>query len=804
MSKQPSFSSSATSSSLGPRFDSGIQQSVDRFSGSTESKGAGWEIPYNELKFGTFLGQGTYGRVYTGIYRGIKVAIKVYNLRNTLPNKQQMEVLKEAGLMARLPKSPCLIGLHGISFDQNYCLVMEYAEGGTLHARLEASGELTLPQQMRWAIQISHGLNQLHSLNILHRDLTSRNILLNNREEAKVGDFGLSIIKSTSASHEKISSAMGTAGTLPWMAPELHNGESNSKKTDVYSLGVVLWEIVSRKMPYEGLMMSQMISMAVQGKRDPLPTSCPEIFRLMIMACYHLDAKQRPTAEQVGNQFETALRSLESLPSSLSPKGSDLKNIRSSVKNLNISKKIKAIYVEAKKDKNLLSFTSTVARQTPSPSPFLQDSSLMTVLPSSQQHQSDAKLLDQSSALILQKKDESFSYNPFAFTPRSIDLQHVEKAGNLLRLVTEGEQEYAENLIFKNPELLLISGCVTDLSERTFQKITPFQYALWAMDWHMIKMILGYLSPEMAIQQLEQLENEGTEHGKQFSLTSLIDALGEYLIKYNSSEWKELESYWAKVGELQRLLPVHIVNEYCRSDRSFVPCPSFVEATLPRTRRIMYEHKNEEMGEIRLIERGEWYTYRFRNYTRSGFFRNSHGGATATHIQITDSLGIEVLFSFLIPFALLALPHVMTDAPYDLDVRPDLIALQKLLKVRTEQINALKSQLQSKTLLQTSAFNSMNTSIPSAFKITDSKRPEQRQLLLPQNTTAPSPKTTTSSLELKKSISKIGQISPVSQNLYSLTAPKPTDKVSVNQKAPSQLLNSQLLPSPSNNNLFEF
>ncbi len=352
MSRHPSFSSSSTSSLSSPQFDSGIQQSVNRFSGSTESKGTGWEIRYNELRFGNLLGQGTYGKVYTGTYHEIKVAIKVYNIPGTLPTEQRPEVLKEAGLMARLPQSsPYLIGFYGVSFDQNYCLVMEYAEGGTLEARLkETTRGLALPQQMRWAMQISHGLNQLHSLNILHRDLKSKNILLNGREEAKVGDFGLSIIKSTSVGQSKTSSAMGTAGTLPWMAPELHNGESNSKKTDVYSLGIVLWEIVSRKMPYAGLMVGQMISMTVQGKRDPLPTLCPEIFRVMITACCHLEAKQRPTAEHVVYQFETALRSLEGLSPSLSSSRSDLKYVRSSIKNLDISKKLDSIYGGEKKE----------------------------------------------------------------------------------------------------------------------------------------------------------------------------------------------------------------------------------------------------------------------------------------------------------------------------------------------------------------------------------------------------------------------------------------------------------------------
>ncbi len=318
MSRLPSFSSSSTSSSLSPRFDSGIQQSVSRFSSSTESKRTGWEIHYNELKFGNLLGQGTYGKVYTGIFREIKVAIKVYDLHSTLPSEQQSEVLKEAGLMARLPKSPYLIGFHGVSFDQNYCLVMEYAEGGTLQTRLnKTSGKLTLPQQMRWAMQISYGLNQLHSLNILHRDLKSKNILLNNREEAKVGDFGLSVVKSTSISQSKTSDAMGAAGTLPWMAPELFTGKANSKQTDIYSLGIVLWEIINREVPFKDKMAGVIVGMVLAGNRETLPKKCPELFKLMITGCWNQDAKNRPDAQQVGYQFETALRSLESLPSSL-------------------------------------------------------------------------------------------------------------------------------------------------------------------------------------------------------------------------------------------------------------------------------------------------------------------------------------------------------------------------------------------------------------------------------------------------------------------------------------------------------
>ena len=78
------------------------------------------------------------------------------------------------------------------------------------------------------------------------------------------------------------------------MAPELHEEQPNSRETDVYSLGVVLWEIVSRKMPYAGLGGGQMISKTLQGKRDPLPDPCPEVFRLMITACCQFGSEATP------------------------------------------------------------------------------------------------------------------------------------------------------------------------------------------------------------------------------------------------------------------------------------------------------------------------------------------------------------------------------------------------------------------------------------------------------------------------------------------------------------------------------
>ncbi len=156
-----------------------------------------------------------------------------------------------------------------------------------------------------------------------------------------------------------------------------------------------------------------------------------------------------------------------------------------------------------------------------------------------------------------------------------------------LRLVAEGEQDKAEALLSANPALALASGSVTDLSERRFANITAFQYALWAMDWHMWTMLLKYLPKPEAAAQARALEADGTEHGAHFNLNELPQVLNTYIENYNSWDDSMRAHQWCKVvGGAQRRLPAHVVNEYCRPDRSFHPTPTFTDTRLPRTRAI--------------------------------------------------------------------------------------------------------------------------------------------------------------------------------------------------------------------------
>ena len=164
-----------------------------------------------------------------------------------------------------------------------------------------------------------------------------------------------------------------------------------------------------------------------------------------------------------------------------------------------------------------------------------------------------------------------------------------------LRLVAEGEQDKAEAMLKANGGLALQSGTVTDLSNRTFKHITGFQYAVWAMDWHMWTMLLKYVPREEAALQLQALEENGTEHGKHFDLSRLVDTLDTYVKNYAAWNSQQRKTHWCQqVGGAQLLLPAHVVNEYCRPDRSFDPVPDFTKGNLPRVRTVYVNKPDDE------------------------------------------------------------------------------------------------------------------------------------------------------------------------------------------------------------------
>jgi hypothetical protein len=194
-----------------------------------------------------------------------------------------------------------------------------------------------------------------------------------------------------------------------------------------------------------------------------------------------------------------------------------------------------------------------------------------------------------TNAAVLHKQIDPSFFKPAPVptpNPPEIKLDPAQIT-QVLKHVAWGEQDEAEVHLKKEPYLALIHGEVTDCAGRTFKKITAFQYAVWALDWHMWEMMLRQFKDEhyaLVAQQYQELDEKGTEHGKQFSLDPLINALQTFSDKFAGWTDAQRKEHWYKVvGGEQAKLPMHVVNEYCRPDRTFeMKGNMFLEPTLPR------------------------------------------------------------------------------------------------------------------------------------------------------------------------------------------------------------------------------
>jgi len=203
-----------------------------------------------------------------------------------------------------------IIKFYGAVLEPKLCMVMEFCSRGSLYHVLNDSFiPVGWDRFFSFSLDIALGLRYLHALPenpIVHRDLKSLNVLANHDWRLKICDFGLSRFtnsKSWNQTHNK------PCGTFAYCAPELFNGGSFTDKSDVFSMGIVLWEIIWRtitkkyQQPYKeypNIMIDwQIISQSSAGLRPTLPESTPESLAKLYNKCVHGDHDKRPTASDV-------------------------------------------------------------------------------------------------------------------------------------------------------------------------------------------------------------------------------------------------------------------------------------------------------------------------------------------------------------------------------------------------------------------------------------------------------------------------------------------------------------------------
>jgi len=258
-------------------------------------------INYDKLKFVEKIGGGGSGVVYKGRWQHTNVAIKQLFLVG-LDESAERDFIHETSIMAKL-RHPNIVQLFGVCLEPECCIVMEYMGGGSLYKMLHSEEELSWTLRWRIALDIGQGLAHLHAENILHRDLKSLNVLLDKDKRAKLTDFGLSKVDTqTIATMTKKG-----LGTPRWLPPEVietgkerEEQQDYTKKSDVYSYGIILWELATREVPYSAIDNEFTVMKKIKkGVRPKDPKECPETFSTLIKHCWSDRQEVRPEANEV-------------------------------------------------------------------------------------------------------------------------------------------------------------------------------------------------------------------------------------------------------------------------------------------------------------------------------------------------------------------------------------------------------------------------------------------------------------------------------------------------------------------------
>ncbi|KAH9791332.1 protein kinase domain-containing protein [Citrus sinensis] len=254
-----------------------------------------WNIDFSELTVGTRVGIGFFGEVFRGIWNGTDVAIKVF-LEQDLTAENMEDFCNEISILSESGNAgfAVILFLGACTKPPRLSMITEYMELGSLYHLIHLSGQkkkLSWRRKLKMLRDICRGLMCVHRMKIVHRDLKSANCLVNKHWTVKICDFGLSRIITDSPMRDSSS-----AGTPEWMAPELIRNEPFTEKCDIFSLGVIMWELCTLNRPWEGVLPERVVyAVANEGSRLEIPEG--PLGRL-IADCW-AEPQERPSCEEI-------------------------------------------------------------------------------------------------------------------------------------------------------------------------------------------------------------------------------------------------------------------------------------------------------------------------------------------------------------------------------------------------------------------------------------------------------------------------------------------------------------------------
>ncbi|KAL8198531.1 UNVERIFIED_CONTAM: Ephrin type-B receptor 2 [Gekko kuhli] len=276
------------------------------------------EIDISCVKIEQVIGAGEFGEVCSGHLklpgkRESFVAIKT--LKSGYTEKQRRDFLSEASIMGQFDH-PNVIHLEGVVTKSTpVMIVTEFMENGSLDSFLRQNdGQFTVIQLVGMLRGIAAGMKYLADMNYVHRDLAARNILVNSNLVCKVSDFGLSRFLEDDTSDPTYTSALGGKIPIRWTAPEAIQYRKFTSASDVWSYGIVMWEVMSYgERPYWDMTNQDVINAIEQDYRLPPPMDCPSALHQLMLDCWQKDRNHRPKFGQIVNTLDKMIRNPNSL-----------------------------------------------------------------------------------------------------------------------------------------------------------------------------------------------------------------------------------------------------------------------------------------------------------------------------------------------------------------------------------------------------------------------------------------------------------------------------------------------------------
>jgi serine/threonine protein kinase len=249
------------------------------------------------------IGSGAFSKVYYGKWDDKYIAVKVLNTELSDNINQELQIMKE------LCNSKYIVRYEGIIISPlNFMIAMEYMANGSLD-KIIFSSKRKIPHLLlcRFILDSAIGLNYIHENKFIHADLATRNIMIDEKWRAKISDFGLSRILEKNKDSQYTNSDIGP---VRWSSPETLNKKIYTSKTDIYSFGVVMYEILERRIPWQESNIADVIIKVTNGQQLEISSKVNKNLINIMRKCYEFNPKNRITIIELIDELKKYINNI--------------------------------------------------------------------------------------------------------------------------------------------------------------------------------------------------------------------------------------------------------------------------------------------------------------------------------------------------------------------------------------------------------------------------------------------------------------------------------------------------------------